>query len=384
MQRMILRMTIGAIAVAAMLLFTAPALGLVQNDGDDVVHRRGGIESVRGEIGRIDSAGVHITLKGAAPGAKAQEQAIPWHTVRDVESEQYRDEWLKHQPIAEQLWRAVIRIERGDTTLAELQVESLFSQFRGQTHETALVAAEGLLRCRLARAANEAAIIPWLEAARMRAEGVTTSAFTNLEPVIDPDTLLCPQLPPVWPPGSRVQRLGDDLAKYDALDNEVAAAFASLYTLFVALAQGEGVAAPAANLPDHAGVQVLAEMLDVRTGETSNSRAAVDRTLRSADDWPAFTQPWLRYHLGTSLLEAGDRPTQDLGLVQLAHIPARNRASQPYLAGLALNMMAAQLDIRGEAEHAAVLRRLVADRYPGHPAAEAARQGRMQEIKLRP
>lgn len=344
----------------------------------DVVLRHNGLEPLVGEITLIDSAGVSMS------GPNASTTMIPWHTVRDIDSEKHSRDWKRYQKTAEQLWRAVSRVERGDPTLAEAIFERQFEQYRGQTHETALVVAEGLLRCKLARAMNESAVVPWLETARMREAGITTAAFEDLDPVIDASTLLCPQLPPAWPRTSRVDRLRDDLSKYAAGNSPVIAALANMYNQFAQLESGSAIEVDAKTLPKHPGVELLSELLALRNREPNAAAIDITRVERRAATLPSWAQAWMRYQLGLALLEEDKRHQQDLGLVQLANLPARYRFGQPYLAGLALRDMAAVLEKRGDAEHAASLRRLVQERYPGHPAADAVSFVRVPELKANP
>lgn len=361
-------------AQAALLLTAWPPPALASaalQDARDLspreqVIRRGDLPPAEGEIVRLDDAGVAVRIPGTGAGAK--ERVISWHEVREVTGATHRDAWLRYQPVAEDLWRAVSRLQRGDTMLALPLFERLFERYRGQTNEPALLAAEGLLRCQLAQAANELAVIPWLEVVRLRDAGVTSDALTSLSSVIDEATSLCPQLPPAWVSAARTTRLERDLAAYDAQGDERVAALASLYRAFASISIGNQ---PVVNevKSDEPGVTMLSHMLGVRTAKLNavTGRDAMRRT----HDWPAWAQAWLHVQIGESLLREKDRPSQDLGLVHLAHLPAAFARTQPYLAGLALRTMAEALDARGEANRAASLRRLVSDRYPGHPAAEA-------------
>jgi len=370
-------------SVLAAVWLVSAAHGRAQDEtpaGHDSVLRHHGLEPMRGIITRIDAAGV--TMRGVT--TTDTESIIPWHLVRDVDSEDFDDAWKRYAPVAEQIWRGVIRIQRGDPILAEPLFERLFEQYRGQASETALVVAEGLLRSRLARAANELAVVPWLEAARLHHAGVKTQAFADVSTVIDATTLLCPNLPPAWPRSSRLQRLRDELTAYDAQGDQVIAALAHQYLSFVNLALSSAAEPHDASRPEHPGVTLLADVFAVYQREIQAASATIDRAMRKASDWPVWAQAWMRYHLGHALLNQKDQPSRDLGLVQLAYAPARFRYTQPYLAGLALVEMADVLDERGEKEHAGALRRLVDERYPGHPAVELITSTRTTERKSRP
>src|ERR1043165_1581706 len=159
----------------------------------DVVHQRGGAASLEGRIVTIDDAGVTIQRDFPQP------DFIRWDLVRDVVME-HRDPALeKYREDAANLWRARTRLERHDEAMAEPLFEQLFGKYRARTHETALLVAEGLLRCRLARGANESAVIPALETARLRrALPNASKVFSTLPAVLEPRTSLCPWLPPAW------------------------------------------------------------------------------------------------------------------------------------------------------------------------------------------
>jgi hypothetical protein len=59
--------------------------------------------------------------------------------------------------------------------------------------------------------------------------------------------------------------------------------------------------------------------------------------------------------------------------VQLVHVPARHAGSQPYLAGLALAIVAAVSERDGDAEGGAAARAEAARAFPEHPLHTAAR-----------
>src|SRR5690606_25081264 len=116
------------------------------------------------------------------------------------------DEAAPFMDLAEQVWRARRRLERGDAVSAEPLLEDLFAQTRSWRGPTRAVIAEGLMRCRLRRGAQVGAIEPWLALLDARA-----SAAPGIEPwatewardaglgaVQDAATGLAPALPPMW------------------------------------------------------------------------------------------------------------------------------------------------------------------------------------------
>ncbi len=103
----------------------------------DLVERRGSEPPVQGEITIVDDAGVTVRSDLGAS------HFVPWDRVRRIDAEHRDPVPIRRMETAVRLWRARSRVERHDTTLAEPLLERLFEFYRGQTHETALVVAEG-------------------------------------------------------------------------------------------------------------------------------------------------------------------------------------------------------------------------------------------------
>jgi hypothetical protein len=90
--------------------------------------------------------------------------------------------------------------------------------------------------------------------------------------------------------------------------------------------------------------------------------------LQSAVDGLApWAQAWASFALGESLLHESGVGRQQLGMVNLARLPATFSASQPYLAGLSLARLAEVLEAGGETEVANGLRNELRRAYPNHP-----------------
>ena len=157
----------------------------------DVVQRRGAADPLEGTV-TVGPDGARVRTATNAI------HVVPWDRVRAVETDDpaLRVMVERWADTADALWRARSRVERQDTTAAEPLLVRAFDETIGATHETALVVAEGVLRCRLARGANDEAIIPALECIRLRAAGVQTDSYAALAPIHDAATGLLPMLPP--------------------------------------------------------------------------------------------------------------------------------------------------------------------------------------------
>ncbi len=302
---------------------------------------------------RISEPASAVGVEGVRVGSRV----IPWDRVRAVEGE-LAEQAAAWAEVSETLWRARARLERGDAALAEPLYEEAFAQLAGAPGPTALAAAEGLLRCRLLRGARAAAVEPWLEAARLRREGVAVE-FRG-PPVIDPDTGLAPALAPVW---ERTVGAGA-LGRVDGgrSTNFVIATLDDLYRWSALRAAGvdaagahEPVVGPEeAKDPAVALVQAMVEAQHGDDRARERARAALSAGL--ARDLGSWQEAWRRAALGLSLVrERGEAQRRD-GMLELLHLPARFSGSQPALAAIALREAARTLEEDGDSAGALALR----------------------------
>jgi hypothetical protein len=328
----------------------------------DVVERRGDEPSLQGTVVSLDGAGVKMrTASGAL-------HAVPWDRVREVQCDPVLAAELKTwMPVAEDLWRARSRLQRRDTTMAEPLLERLFERYRGQTHETALVVAEGLLRCRLARADHGLAVIPALETARLRRAGITTDSYAGLAQVFDESHALCPQLAPVWVDSPFLHALERDLGIYDAQGDAVVTALAQIYHRAVLQTLGRS-GSDLGTLPDHPGVALLEDLVAAGSADSGLRERARDRLQRARRSQPEWAESWSRFCSGMSLLGEEGLGRRQRGILELLHLPARFSSTQPFLAGLALAHAASALEQTGDQDAADTLRAELARSYPDHPA----------------
>lgn len=325
------------------------------------VHRRGGLPDIQGTIIAMDDAGISIRSNGS--GVKL----ILWDQVRDIIPDQPDPSIESRLEIAEDLWRARSRITRGDLALAEPLLERLFERYRGKSNETALIVAEGLLRCRLDRGANLIAVIPFLEIARLHRKNIGTDRYAQLEIIYDQKMSLCPLLAPIWIDREGSQRLIRDLEAYDSGEDEVIDALVILFRQAALPAKQRQMDKTTSQLPRHPGIDFLRRLLETSSPDSQKRQTARLRLNREIDDLPDWAESWIRYQIGLSLLAEVDEDQHQLGLVNLAHLPSRYSTTNPYLAGLALAGMIETLESRGNLQAAASLRSELERRFPGHP-----------------
>lgn len=333
-----------ALTTTAFALTSAAALAV------DRVERRGSEGAIEGSLLRMDDSGITLkTLTGA-------EHTVTWDRVRDAKLDHPEPRLNEYKDLSITLWRARSRLERGDNGLAEPLFERLFAQYRGRTHETALIVAEGLLRCRLARGANDTAVIPALEVARLRRKGLTTIAYHSFPPVIDEATSLCTRLPPAWAQTASLARLDDDLKTYDSGGDPALGAIAASYRAAIRQQLGLSFDVPPQLAQEHPGVTLMRMLIETSATDADRraaARASLDKRL---PELPAWAMAWARFAIGRSLLGESGVGRQQSGLVSLAYLPASFERDQPYLTSIALGMMVDALERSGDPQAASTLR----------------------------
>lgn len=390
----------GARHLFAVLLAVIPwasALGqpVVRPSGEIRVERRGGLPELAGTLRSMDERGVLLD------SLRLGERLVTWDRIRRLHgvSDPRMDGWLED---GTRVWRARIRISRGDPLSAEPLLEPLFDRFVGRTDELALVVAEGLLRCRIARGANDLAVVPMLETIRLRDAGVSSTAYASLPPVLQDVWSLVPAVPPAWHAGAdraglatrlheTLRRLEQTLAAEGAAPTprtaaaRRAASIASWYLAAVRAEEGSPLRPPTIAAGDDPGLRLLAEVLTGRPPEAADvaggdPEAAPDPRAILEAATPGPTEPawigdWRDYFEGRRGLLADESAEREAGLLRLLRPAALRPSEHPYLAGIGLARAADALERMGRPEEAAILRADLAARFPGHPERPAGSPG---------
>lgn len=279
--------------------------------------------------------------------------------------------------LAVDAWRARTRIERGDLVLAEPLLQGIIERADAQgvplRGPTGLVVAEGLLRCRLARGANAAALEPWLawiDASIVR-QPRTTFAHRDwaqeagLPPVIDGTTELCPLLPPMWLATPSL-RLVIQLQPAEG-ERDKAAAMRALYQAAARHELGETVT-DLPDVPREAASELVRDIVAARVlddAERASARARLEAALPSAaSPWLAA---WIRAAIGRSLVLEEDEESRLRGVAQLLRVHVLHRDDSPALADIALAEASATLAVLGQTEAAGLLARELVRLGPQSP-----------------
>jgi hypothetical protein len=324
-----------------------------------------------------------VRLEGDGAGNAKGARVVSWDLVKGVEGDAGAGNFGL---AADALWRARTRLERGDARAAEAVAEPLVETYASEGGPSALLAAECVVRCRLARGAQAAAVSAWLwwvQVQEGRGTDVWIGGGTALGAMADSATGLAVQLAPMWAPGptavsaasstdwSRARASGGSAGALAELYEKAARFEAGLDTEVVltgAEAKGDGVA-------------FVREIVLARGGDAearAGARQALERRLAvyealkvegKAKDTPRprWVEAWCRVALGRSMVREQDERVRMQGVLQLLHVPARFGRDQASLAALALAESAVALESMGDADGAAALRDELERAYPADP-----------------
>lgn len=361
MRRASARRTIAAAAVAAL---AAHAVSAATALGQDV--------HLRGEPAPLAGAVVAVAPEAVTIRTDAGPAVIGLDLVRTVTGAS-ADAFAGVRALADRLWRARARIERGDFAGAEPLLDPLVPQLAGRTGPTPSVLFDGLVRCRLARGARMHALDAWLDWLGARGSADDRAAWRGgsiaAGVAIDPVYEVVPELPPVWtnaqtPIDALSSALGARTESADPRVRDLARLYraAASFELSAetttpdASALAEPVAAEG-SARAHPGVRLTRDMVLARAGtpdERARAIAALEDRLREPGLEP-WVEAWCRLGVGRALLRADDPVERRRGVIELLHVPARLSGHVPDLAQLALAHAAVAMDDLGDPEGAASL-----------------------------
>ena len=348
----------------------------------DRVFLRGGAE-VEGTVTEISPGG--LSMRRTTPRAGGTLEAVDrwtWDQVRAVEAPAdlagaaSLPSLLKE---GERLWRARLRLERGDPRgAAEALAAPRAAEVDGAT---AVVAALAELQVAISSRDGAAATRAAFECLRRTGGGAPAGPLATAQvltrdgrqvaiPLFDVAT----GLPPLVPPFALAE--AERPAVLQALDAAVAAggpagSWAALYAACVDPARPLPPPAPlpggepAARVGDF--LRAAHDAMSTDPAQRAKAREAIQQLRRRL---PAWAEAWARVALGRSLLAETDPVERARGQLQLLHAVARHGAEQPALAAAAARVAAEASTAAGRTEEAAVLASaLLTARDPVAPAA---------------
>ncbi len=313
-----------------------------------------------------------------AGGPAAAAVLVAWDEVRSVTGRSLTEEERSYLAMAEDLWRARQRVQRGDLELAAELFERHAAALRGTTSETALIVAEGILRCRVGREPLRA-VLPALEVARLRRAKVTTDRYAGLPAVLDEQTLLAPAIGPALIGGSTASAE----AEREAVAREIDLLLASTGIDGETRRTADLVAALLRRTPlaatkrEEGGAGLLASIMELdrlTPADPPETKARVrGAAIASAKGLPPWASAWARYAVGRSLVAEASAADREQGVLTLLSIPAGRGvvvesdgesaagAQAPLtLVRASLELAAGTLRTLGDAESAAIVERELA------------------------
>ena len=309
----------------------------------DTVFLRESPEPIDCSIFSWSKEGLRVQLK-----QQDVQQVIAWHTIKSIDSDQVGARFKEHLVRGQMLWRAKIRLQRGDIRLAMPLFEETFMQLKNAKGDDAFLAAEGMLRCTIAHGNIHASVAPWLAAVRHLDQG-HNSLFPALSPVIDTTTFLCPHVPPVWET-HLVERSISTLK----LDNQLMNEFADVIL---------GEAGPTQTLQH--GPDFLRNVLLLTEYNHTQIADQIETMSRKTALQP-WQLAWIEYSAARGLLEQGEQ-ARTMALLKLAEVASIFGKEQPWIAGASMVLMAETLQSDGNKKASKNIRNEFRRVYPSHP-----------------
>lgn len=324
--------------------------------------------------GRIISAPiVDISPDGVQVGGD-EPRVIAWDNVRSVDGE-WAARAAPYAEVSDLAWRARTRLARGDTLLAAPLFEQLFPRYRDEDGSLALMIAEGLYRCRCGEGDTAGAFEAWLVAAELRQRGVEIAGDPPMAPLLDPETVLPPKVPPIFIPGPQAERVARAAERaLQQADTGMPASLRRIIESYHAAAVAElnhstSPTLPGA-LPEAPGPRLVALIAMSRSEDQAIRTQAREQlsAYRTGEHQDTWREAWARAAIGRSLLMELDADRRISGVIELLHLPARFADSQPHLAAIALAEASKELARTGDAAGARHLREELELIAPGHEA----------------
>lgn len=296
---------------------------------------------------------------------------------------------------AEELWRARIRVARGDTRLAAPILAKHWITYRDLDGATAQLVAEGWLRCALADGDSANVIDAWIASMRHQAAGAETR-FPELSPLLDASTGLLPTLSPFAPSGIRasvIARCDAAIARSSGSQSSTRVDAATTLQRFTRLARAADLTAALNAAPESApsnggksAASQAARVLEALEAiATAVDARALDRATAEFDR--AFAEPkpflaaWRLAAIGAGkarLARAAAEPDRVAALaaaaLELLAVPASRLDPAGVVDAYAVESAAILMREAGDAQTAEQLERLLAEMNIAKPMHAPERQ----------
>lgn len=315
---------------------------------------------------------IDISPDGVQVGGN-EPRVIAWDNVRSVD-EEWAGRAAPYREISDDAWRARTRLARGDAILAAPLFERLFPRYRDEDGSLALMIAEGVYRCRFGSNDTPGALEAWLVAANLRQLGVKIAGDPALKPLLDVETHLPPEAPPVFINGPDARRVAEATTAWLEAAGDVETPMRRVvvgyqHAALRAMQSGDAADADLA-IPDEPGPRFVALIVNAESA-SAETRATTREALSAycrGDALGTWREAWARAAIGRSLLMESEREQRLAGVIELLHLPARFADSQTNLTAISLAHAARELNRLGDAQSARHLTEELQLLAPNHQA----------------
>jgi hypothetical protein len=341
---------------------------------------RGGEADLNAVSAEASVRGLEIVV--ATGRGTTRSEVLPWDRVRSVTLATGRHPAFDYLATAEELWRARIRVARGDTRLAAPILAKHWITYRDLDGATAQLVAEGWLRCALADGDSANVIDAWIACMRHQAAGAETR-FLELPALLDASTGLLPTLSPFAPSGIRasvIARCDAAIARSSGSQSSTRVDAATTLQRFTRLARAADLTAALNAAPESApsnggksAASQAARVLEALEAiATAVDARALDRATAEFDR--AFAEPkpflaaWRLAAIGAGkarLARAAAEPDRVAALaaaaLELLAVPASRLDPAGVVDAYAVESAAILMREAGDAQTAEQLERLLAE-----------------------
>jgi hypothetical protein len=354
-------MRVVAVLACAIAVVFAPSRASAQATVE--LRHQGG--ELAGRIVAEDADGITVEVPGTPPAR----MFVRWDLVRSVAgggaAPQTRAARLA---LGESVWRARVRLDRGDAAAAEPLLDAAVSTLSREDGALALAAWEELLRARIAlggELADAAVRVPSLRSS-VRDTGDPPVALPARPDPVDAATGLVAAAPPAWATRAEAIRARDGFASIAASSRDVELV-AQLYAQIAAADAGDAPpppsrgARPVGSPPPPRGalahgVDLLEAWAAAVSGDAEARRRGRDSLRRMARELSPAMRAWATYAGGRSLALESDPKQRRIGATEMLKAAAAHGALAPILERAAVVRAAEALDAAGDLDSAATLR----------------------------
>ena len=317
-----------------------------------MVVRRSGIPPLKAKRIEVTTEGVRVF--GSSDGL-TQEQVIAWDRVASIDPMRngaMEAGLQKRLKLGEELWRGRTRLNRGDARLALEEFQKAWSSLQNEQSELAALAAEGFVRASLARQQQHDAIVAGLAVAALKAKGYTSDRFAGLKPILDQETGLLPELPPVLDE-TRAAEAAEAIEAWSTSAQPEDRIRAELMRNLLLRNSPESAENPR---NANEGITFLSRLVELDSTDPKRRERSRGRLLRSLDSVPTWREAWMHFFVGRSLVQRETDPAlRQIGVLELLNVPPLGQAAPAGLTARSLRLAAKTTRELGDSRNANIL-----------------------------